>query len=96
MSDVSGDIHGCATALEALLATMDDTERHGLWQHPTRRMIFLGDFIARAPAQVAVMAIVRARVDAEQALAGMGNHACNAVARVTPANADRPACRQRA
>jgi hypothetical protein len=43
-----------------------------------------------------VMAIVRARVDAEQALAGMRNHACNAVARVTPANADRPACRQRA
>jgi hypothetical protein len=84
MYDVIGDIHGCATALKALLTTMGYRERHGLWQHPTRRVIFLGDFIDRGPEQVEVMGIVRAMVDAEQALTVMGNHEFNAVAWATP------------
>jgi hypothetical protein len=84
MYDLIGDIHGCATALKALLTTMGYRERDGVWQHPTRQVIFLGDFIDRGPEQVEVMAIVRAMVDAEQALAVMGNHEFNAVAWATP------------
>jgi hypothetical protein len=84
MYDLIGDIHGCANALEALLAKMGYTDRNGVWRHPTRRVIFLGDFIDRGPQQVEVMEIVRAMVDAEQALAVMGNHEFNAVAWATP------------
>ena len=50
MYDLIGDIHGCATALKALLTTMGYRERDGVWQHPTRQVIFLGDFIDRGPA----------------------------------------------
>jgi hypothetical protein len=85
MYDLIGDIHGCADALKALLATMDYREHAGVWRHPTRQVIFLGDFIDRGPKQVQVMKIVRAMVDAEQALTVMGNHEFNAVAWATPA-----------
>jgi hypothetical protein len=85
MYDLIGDIHGCADALEALLAKMGYSVRDRAWRHPTRQVIFLGDFIDRGPKQVQVMKIVRAMVDAEQALAVMGNHEFNAVAWATPA-----------
>ncbi|UHD18471.1 metallophosphoesterase [Thiocapsa bogorovii] len=84
MYDLIGDIHGCANELKALLAKMDYREHHGVWRHPTRQVIFLGDFIDRGPAQVEVLEMVRAMVDAEQALTVMGNHEFNAVAWATP------------
>ncbi len=85
MYDLIGDIHGCAGALEALLAKMGYREQDGVWRHPTHQVIFLGDFIDRGPEQVEVMKVVRAMVDAEQALSVMGNHELNAVAWATPA-----------
>jgi hypothetical protein len=91
MYDLIGDIHGCANELKALLAKMDYREHAGVWRHATRRVIFLGDFIDRGPAQVEVMKIVRAMVDAEQALTVMGNHEFNAVAWATPATTDSDA-----
>jgi hypothetical protein len=84
MYDLIGDIHGCANEIKALLAKMGYSARDGVWRHPTRRVIFLGDFIDRGPEQVEVMRIVRAMVDGEQALAVMGNHEFNAVAWATP------------
>ncbi len=87
MYDLIGDIHGCANELKALLAKLGYSARDGVWRHPTRQVIFLGDFIDRGPEQVEVMKIVRAMVDAEQALAVMGNHEFNAVAWATPISA---------
>lgn len=84
MYDLIGDIHGCANELKALLAKMDYREHDGVWRHPTRQVIFLGDFVDRGPAQIEVLEIARAMVEAEQALAIMGNHEFNAVAWATP------------
>lgn len=83
MYDLIGDIHGHATELKALLTKMDYREIDGVWQHPERRVIFLGDFVDRGPEQVETVTIARSMVDNGQALAVMGNHEFNAVAWAT-------------
>lgn len=80
MYDLIGDIHGHATPLKQLLTKLGYQEQAGVWSHPERLMIFLGDFIDRGPEQVETVQIARAMVEAGQALAVMGNHEFNAVA----------------
>lgn len=89
MYDLIGDIHGYADHLTRLLAKLGYHERQGLWQHPERKVIFLGDFVDRGPAQVEVVAIARAMIEQGEALAVMGNHEFNAVAWATP-DPERP------
>jgi hypothetical protein len=84
MYDLIGDIHGYATELKALLTKMDYQEIDGVWQHPERKVIFLGDFVDRGPEQVETVQIAKAMVDSGNALAVMGNHEYNAVAWATP------------
>jgi len=79
MYDLIGDIHGYATELKALLAKMDYQEIDGVWQHPERKVIFLGDFVDRGPEQVETVNIARNMVKNKKALAVMGNHEFNAV-----------------
>jgi hypothetical protein len=79
MYDLIGDIHGYATELKALLTKMDYQELDGVWQHPERRVIFLGDFVDRGPEQVETVQIAKAMVEKSNALAVMGNHEFNAV-----------------
>jgi len=79
MYDLIGDIHGHATELKALLAKMDYQVIDGVWQHPERKVIFLGDFVDRGPEQVETVTIARNMVESGQALAVMGNHEFNAV-----------------
>ncbi len=83
MYDLIGDIHGYASPLRELLAKMDYREHDGLWQHPSRQVIFLGDFIDRGPEQVETVRIARTMVEQGKALAVMGNHEFNAVAWAT-------------
>ena len=83
MYDLIGDIHGHATELKALLTKMDYRETGGVWQHPERKVIFLGDFVDRGPEQVETVTIARNMVERGQALAVMGNHEFNAVAWAT-------------
>ncbi|UZD64634.1 metallophosphoesterase [Marinobacter sp. AN1] len=83
MYDLIGDIHGHATELKALLTKMDYRETDGVWQHPERKVIFLGDFVDRGPEQVETVTIARNMVEGGQALAVMGNHEFNAVTWVT-------------
>jgi hypothetical protein len=83
MYDLIGDIHGHASELKALLAKMDYVEKGGVWQHPKRKVIFLGDFVDRGPEQVKTVTIARRMVESGQALAVMGNHEFNAVAWAT-------------
>jgi len=92
--DVIGDIHGQADKLERLLARMGYSEVDGVWSHPMRQVIFVGDFVDRGPDQVRTYRIARAMVDAGSALAVMGNHEFNAIAYATPAP-DRDFCRTR-
>jgi hypothetical protein len=79
MYDLIGDIHGHAVPLKQLLGKMGYAERDGVWQHPERRVIFLGDFIDRGPEQIEVVRMAREMVERGHALAVMGNHEFNAV-----------------
>jgi len=82
--DLIGDIHGYADPLVRLLATLGYRERDGVWRHPTREAIFLGDFIDRGPHQREVIGVVRPMIEAGAALAVMGNHEFNALGFHTP------------
>lgn len=78
--DIIGDIHGHAHELKSLLSDMGYS-RHGLgYRHPSRTALFVGDFVDRGPAIREVLDIVRSMVDANDALAVMGNHEYNAIA----------------
>ena len=77
--DIIGDIHGYADELCDLLARLGYHERNGIYQHPERRVVFVGDFIDRGPKIRKTLQIVRAMVDAGSARAVMGNHEFNAL-----------------
>lgn len=78
--DIIGDIHGQAEKLYALLAEMGYRERGGVYRHPDRTAIFVGDFIDRGPRQMDCVMTVRRMVESGSALAIMGNHELNAIA----------------
>jgi len=82
--DIIGDIHGHADALHALLAKLGYMERDGIYSHPERRVIFVGDFIDRGPKIRETLQTVRAMTGSGNALAVMGNHEFNALAYATP------------
>lgn len=72
--DIVGDIHGYASLLKQLLSGMGYHRVNGSWCHPSRKVIFLGDFINRGPEIRETLALVRAMVDSGNALAILGNH----------------------
>ncbi len=80
--DLIGDIHGHAEPLRRLLACMGYVRNmQGIYAHPERKAIFLGDFIDRLEGgQRAVIDTVRPMVETGTALAVMGNHEFNAIA----------------
>ena len=84
MFDVIGDIHGQGDALIALLNELGYREEHGVYRHPDRKVIFVGDFVDRGPKIQLVLETVRAMCDAGSARAVMGNHEFNMIAYHTP------------
>jgi hypothetical protein len=80
MYDLIGDIHGHADALERLLKQLGYARQKGVYGHPDRRAIFLGDFIDRGPKIRETLEIVRPMVESGTALSVMGNHELNALA----------------
>jgi hypothetical protein len=80
MYDLIGDIHGHADPLEQLLAKLGYQRILGVYRHPERKVIFLGDFIDRGPRIRDVLEIARSMVLEGSALAVMGNHEFNALA----------------
>jgi hypothetical protein len=89
MHDLIGDIHGHAAALERLLRQLGYSRQKGVYRHPDRQAIFLGDFIDRGPQIRETLEIVRPMVDSGAALSVMGNHELNALAFHT-AHPDKP------
>ena len=87
--DLIGDVHGYSEPLVALLKKLDYQNADGVYRHPERQVIFLGDFIDRGPRQREVINIVRPMVESGAALSVMGNHEFNAIAYFTP-DPDRP------
>lgn len=77
--DIIGDVHGCASALEALLCQLGYAQRQGCWRHPARKAIFVGDIIDRGPEIRRALAIVRAMVEEGEAFMTLGNHEYNAI-----------------
>ena len=82
--DVIGDIHGCADRLEALLSRLGYEKSGGVWRHPDRMAIFLGDYIDRGPQILETLTLVRNMREAGSAECLMGNHEFNAICWNTP------------
>jgi hypothetical protein len=78
--DIIGDIHGYATKLKSLLELLGYRKNGGVYSHPERKIIFLGDYIDRGPEIRETLQIVRGMVERGSALAVMGNHEFNALA----------------
>ncbi|NYF16886.1 polynucleotide kinase-phosphatase [Microbacterium sp. AK009] len=79
--DAIGDVHGCRSELETLLARLgyeverDEEGRPVDARHPDgRRVIFLGDLIDRGPDVVGVLRLAMGMVASGNALAVPGNH----------------------
>lgn len=77
--DLIGDVHGCAHTLEHLLDTLGYRFQAGVWRHPERIALFLGDIIDRGPRIREALHIVHDMVEAGQAHCIMGNHEFNAL-----------------
>ncbi|AVF54920.1 metallophosphoesterase [Pseudomonas fulva] len=83
--DIIGDVHGCALTLERLLDTLGYQRIAGVWRHPRRQALFLGDIVDRGPRIREALHIVHDMVAAGQAHCIMGNHEYSALGWVTPA-----------
>jgi len=79
MTDLIGDIHGHADKLQALLLKLGYKKKGRAYTHPERKVLFVGDYIDRGPKIRETLAIVKAMVDSENAVALMGNHEYNAL-----------------
>ena len=82
--DVIGDVHGEFDRLVDLLTLLGYQDSGGVWRHPERTAIFVGDLIDRGPKQLATVALVYGMVEAGAARCILGNHEFNAIAWVTP------------
>ncbi|GEK47986.1 metallophosphoesterase [Bisbaumannia pacifica] len=82
--DLIGDVHGCGATLGALLEKLGYHQRGGVYRHPRRRVIFLGDLIDRGPRIRLAVRIARRMVEEGEALIVMGNHEYNALAYCHP------------
>ncbi|UYZ83912.1 metallophosphoesterase [Entomomonas sp. E2T0] len=87
--DIIGDIHGCANALSQLLEQLGYSKQQGVWRHPKRMALFLGDIVDRGPHIRGALHIVKAMVDAGQAICLMGNHEYYSLGWFTPRQ-DKP------
>lgn len=83
--DIIGDIHGCANTLVRLLEQMGYRKRNGVYQHPKRQAIFIGDIIDRGPRIREALHLVRDMVEHGSARIVMGNHEYNALGYCTRA-----------
>ncbi|PAV26505.1 calcineurin-like phosphoesterase family protein [Tamilnaduibacter salinus] len=83
--DVIGDIHGCANTLRALLEQMGYKRINGVYQHPRRQAVFIGDIIDRGPRIREALHLVYDMVQHGAAQIVMGNHEYNALGYCTRA-----------
>jgi hypothetical protein len=79
MYDIIGDVHGYAALLKKLLHQLGYTKSESGYSHPTRKAVFVGDFVNRGPEIRKTIRIVRKMVENGNALAILGNHEINAI-----------------
>ncbi len=79
MYDIIGDVHGYASLLKKLLIQMGYSKTENGYSHPTRKAIFVGDFVNRGPEIRKTIRLVRKMVENGSALAIIGNHEINSI-----------------
>ncbi len=79
MYDIIGDVHGYADHLKKLLLKMGYSLNNGIFSHPERKAVFVGDLINRGPKIRETILIVRKMVEAGTAYAILGNHELYAI-----------------
>ncbi|WP_044206439.1 metallophosphoesterase [Flammeovirga sp. OC4] len=79
MLDLIGDIHGHADELERLLQKLGYKKVSGVYGHPDRKVLFVGDYIDRGPKIRETLQIVKGMTEMGHAIALMGNHEYNAI-----------------
>lgn len=79
MYDIIGDVHGYASLLKKLLLQMGYSKTESGYSHPTRKAVFVGDFVNRGPEIRKTIRIIRKMVENGNALAIIGNHEINAI-----------------
>lgn len=77
--DFIGDVHGHYNELVELLRKMEYETLNGVWQHPQRKAVFVGDFISRGPSSLKVLELVKSMVENHKGYAILGNHELNMV-----------------
>jgi hypothetical protein len=78
--DIIGDVHGRVTKLRALLDELGyRQDGSGVYRHPDRTAVFVGDLVDRGTEQLEVLQLVKPMVDAGSAQIVMGNHEFNAI-----------------
>ena len=75
--DIIGDVHGSYDLLVKLLKELSYQELDGVWRHPTRKALFIGDIINRGPSSRKVLHLVKTMHDAGTAEVILGNHEFN-------------------
>lgn len=85
--DLIGDVHGCGATLVTLLEKLGYECRAGVYRHPRRKVIFLGDLIDRGPRIRLAVTVARRMVEEGEAHIVMGNHEYNALTYSYPAPA---------
>lgn len=79
MYDIIGDIHGQASKLEQLLLRMGYKLTNGFYSHPSKKAIFVGDYIDRGSEILKTIELVKNMVENGSAYAIMGNHEMSAI-----------------
>lgn len=79
MYDIIGDVHGYADKLAQLLEKLGYSLQEGVYQHTSRKAVFVGDWIDRGPQIRQTLALVRSMIDTGSALGVLGNHEFNAL-----------------
>lgn len=77
--DLIGDVHGCGATLATLLERLGYHLRNGVYRHPHRKVIFLGDLIDRGPRIRLAVTIARRMVEEGEAYIVLGNHEISAL-----------------
>ena len=79
MYDIIGDVHGHADQLKSLLKKMGYLLLGDCYSHPTRKAVFVGDFINRGPKIRETLNLIRKMVENGSAHAILGNHELYAI-----------------
>lgn len=87
--DLIGDVHGCAQTLERLLRQLGYRKQRGVYHHPERQVIFLGDIVDRGPRIREALHLVHAMVERGSARMLLGNHEVNAITYCTASAPER-------